>query len=514
MPLLGLDIGTSGTKALLVDEGGRVLAGATAPHTVQRPAPGHSEQDAAKWYAAAGKATRAVMKEAGLGKDQVKAIGLSGQMHGAVFLGDKKKGARGADLVPLRPAILWNDHRAVPQCGDIEDAAGGREKLIAKTGSPALPGFQAPKVLWVREHEPDVWAATKKLLLPKDYIRYRLTGELVAEPSDASGTGLYHVKKRRWHTKLIKKLGLDPALLPECAADSHSPTGGLTASAARSLGIAAGTPVVGGAGDQAAGAVGMGVVQTGLASATLGTSGVVFAHADRFEADPGGRLHTMCHAVEGSWCVFGCMLAAAGSLAWWNGAVAKDTPVEELMKEAEKAGASATDGLYFLPYLTGERCPYPDPAARGCFIGLDPSHDRGAMTRSVLEGVSYGMAVQVLLLRERLKLPVDRLRMAGGGSRSPLWRQLLADAAAAPAVLTNAAADAPAYGAALLAGIGAGVWGLAAEATAGIEETDRLEPDPAAVKRQARRLEQHGRLYEALQDEFPRLPAGVGHGGV
>ena len=323
MPLLGLDIGTSGTKALLIDEDGRVLAGATAPHTVQRPAPGHSEQDAAKWWTAVGKATRAVMSEAELGKDQVKAIGLSGQMHGAVFLGDKKKGARGADLVPLRPAILWNDQRAVPQCGDIVDAAGGRKKLIAKTGSPALPGFQAPKALWVREHEPNVWGLTKKLLLPKDYVRYRLTNELMAEPSDASGTGLYHVKKRKWHKKLIQKLDLDAELLPACAENSHSTTGVLSASAARSLGIAAGTPVVGGAGDQAAGAIGMGIVRAGLASATLGTSGVVFAHADRFEADPGGRLHTMCHAVEGAWCVFGCMLSAAGSLAWWNDAVAK-----------------------------------------------------------------------------------------------------------------------------------------------------------------------------------------------
>ena len=509
MALLGLDIGTSGTKALLIDEDGRVLAGATAPHTVQRPRPGHSEQDAAKWVTAAGKATRAVMSEAGLGRDDVKAIGLSGQMHGAVLLGAKKKNARGADLVPLRPAILWNDQRAVPQCGDLEDAAGGREKLIAKTGSPALPGFQAPKALWVREHEPKVWEKTRKLLLPKDYVRYRLTGELVSEPSDASGTGLYHVKKRRWHRKLIGKLGLDADLLPPCADDSHSPTGGLSASAARSLGIAAGTAVVGGAGDQAAGAVGMGIVEPGLASATLGTSGVVFAHADRFEVDPHGRLHTMCHAVEGAWCVFGCMLSAAGSLAWWHDAVAADEEVEGLMKEAEKAGASATDGLYFLPYLTGERCPYPDPDARGCFIGLDPSHGRGAMTRALLEGVGYGMAQQVRILRDALGLPVDRLRMAGGGSRSPLWRQILADAAAAPAVLTNAAADAPAYGVALLAGVGASVWSSAGEATAGIQENARLEPDEASIKRHARRLGQHARLYEALKPEFPRLPAGL-----
>ena len=505
MPLLGLDIGTSGTKALLIDEDGRVLATASAPHTVQRPAPGHSEQDAEKWYTAVGKATRAVMAEAELEKDQVKSIGLSGQMHGAVLLGDKKKNARGADLVPLRPAMLWNDQRAVPQCGDLEDAAGGRAKLIQKTGSPALPGFQAPKALWVREHEPKVWDRTRKLLLPKDYLRYRLTGELVAEPSDASGTGLYHVRKRKWHRKLISKLGFDADLLPACVGNSHSPTGGLTAGASRSLGIAAGTPVVGGAGDQAAGAIGMGIVETGLASATLGTSGVVFAHADRFEVDTRGRLHTMCHAVEGAWCVFGCMLSAAGSLAWWKEAVAEGVNADDLIKEAEKADASATDGLYFLPYLTGERCPYADPDARGCFIGLDPSHGRGAMTRALLEGVSYGMAAQVRMLREALGLEVDRLRMAGGGSRSQLWRQTLADAAEAPAVLTNAAADAPAYGVALLAGVGVGVWASAAEATAGIEESGRLEPDEAASKRHTARLEQHGRLYAALKPEFPRL---------
>lgn len=510
MALLGLDIGTSGTKALLIDENGRVLASATAPHTVQRPAPGHSEQDAEKWYTAVGRATRAAMNEAELGKNDVQAIGLSGQMHGAVLLGDKKPNARGANLVPLRPAMLWNDQRAVPQCGDLQDSAGGRKKLIAKTGSPALPGFQAPKALWVREHEPEVWERTKKLLLPKDYVRYRLTGELVTEPSDASGTGLYNVAKRRWHKKLISKLGLPSDLLPPCADASHTPTGGLSAGAARSLGIAAGTPVVGGAGDQAAGAIGMGIVQAGMASATLGTSGVVFAHADRFEADPGGRVHTMCHAVEGAWCVFGCMLAAAGSLAWWKDAIAADTAMEALLQEAE--AASPADGLYFLPYLTGERCPYADPAARGCFIGLDPDHGRGAMTLALLEGVSYGMAAQVKLLREALGLPVDLLRMAGGGSRSPFWRQTLADASAAPAVLTNAAADAPAYGVALLAGMGVGVWSSAAEATAGIVENSRIEPDAAAVTRHAARLDQHGRLYEALRPEFPRLGTGAGHG--
>ena len=499
MALLGIDIGTSGTKTLLCDKRGRVLATATAAHTLETPKPDWSEQDPAQWWSATRKAVKAVLKKAKLDGAKVTGIGLSGQMHGGVFLDD-------AGAV-LRPAILWNDQRTGAQCVQIEDAAGGRRKLIGMVGNPALTGFTAPKMLWVREHEPRVWKKTRRVLLPKDYIRFRMTDTYATEVSDASGTLLLDVKKRRWNTALMKRLDLDPALMPECF-ESHVVSSHLSDAGAKALGLKAGTPVVGGGGDQAAGAVGAGVVARGIVSATLGTSGVVFAHSDEPTYDKHGRVHTMCSAVDGKWCVFGCMLSAAGSFQWYRDTFAPkasfDTLVAEATEEAHLPGGDM-DGLHFLPYLTGERCPYPDPDARGCFIGLRRGHDRGAVTRSVLEGVTFGMADQVRIMADEMGIAMKTIRLGGGGAKSPVWRQLQADIYGRPVATVNAE-EGPAYGVALLAGVGTGVWRSVPEACrAAIGETERRTPQRKMSTHYKQKHGTYTRLYHALAPEFAGL---------
>lgn len=502
--LLGIDIGTSGTKTLLCDHRGTVMATATAEHGISSPQPGWSEQDPLQWWDATCKATKAVLAKAKVRGDQVTAIGLSGQMHGSVFLAD--------DEVPLRPALLWNDQRTAAECAEIESKAGGRKKLIGMVGNPALTGFTAPKILWVRRHEPKVYEKTKHILLPKDYIRFCMTGEYATEVGDASGTLLLDVKKRAWNRKVLDLLAIDPALLPACF-ESHVVSGTLHRSAAKALGLKEGTPVVGGSGDQPAGAVGNGIVNAGVVSATLGTSGVVFAHADQPTYDPSGRVHTMCHAVEGKWCVFGCMLSAGGSFQWFRNHMAinelaeakkkKVDPYELLIAEAAKA-APGCEGLFFLPYLTGERCPHPDPNARGGWIGLTARHNRAAVIRSLLEGVTFGMA-DALQIMDGMGISIKTVRVSGGGARSAFWRQLQADIYNKRVATINAQ-EGPAYGVALLAGVGTGVWKDVPEACkAAIGETETLKPDAARARLYAKHHEQYQRLYDALRDEFARI---------
>src|SRR4051812_1961387 len=440
--LLGIDIGTSGTKTLICDEDGKVLATAMAEHPISSPKPGWSEQNPEDWWQATIKATKAVLKKAKLNGTDVGGIGLSGQMHGSVFLGDGEKA--------LRPALLWNDQRTAEQCAEIESKAGGREALIELVANPALTGFTAPKILWVREHEPKVYGRIKHILLPKDYIRFRMTGEYATEVSDASGMLLLDVVNRKWSDKLLSLLDIDKSLLGKLH-ESQEVTGTLHAHAARSMGLSEGTPVVGGAGDQAAGAVGNGIVTTGIVSATLGTSGVVFAHSDQPTRDPKGRVHTMCHAVPGKWCVFGCMLSAGGSFQWFRNHLAegevlearrgKIDPYELLIDEAKTAPAGSeglvflpyltrercphphpyellideaktapagSEGLFFLPYLTGERCPYPDPYARGGWIGLTARTTRAMMIRSLLEGVTFGMR-DALEIMKSMNIPISQV---------------------------------------------------------------------------------------------------------
>ena len=504
--LLGIDIGTSGTKTLLCDYTGLVLATATATHDISSPNPGWSEQDPLQWWDATCKATKAVLAKAKIKGDQVTAIGLSGQMHGSVFLAD--------DHTPLRPALLWNDQRTTEECAEIESKAGGRKKLIGMVGNPALTGFTAPKILWVRRHEPKVYAKTKHILLPKDYIRFCMTGEYATEVGDASGTLLLDVKKRAWNKQLLSLLKIDAALLPACF-ESHVVSGQLNKAAAAKLGLKEGTPVVGGSGDQPAGAVGNGIVKAGIVSATLGTSGVVFAHADKPTYDPSGRVHTMCHAVEGKWCVFGCMLSAGGSFQWFRNHMAlselaearkrKCDPYELLIEEAAKAKPGC-EGLFFLPYLTGERCPHPDPNARGGWIGLTARHNRASMIRSLLEGVTFGMN-DALAIMDGMGINIKTVRLSGGGARSDFWRQLQADIYSKTVATINAQ-EGPAYGVALLAGVGTGVWKNVPQACENaIRETETRKPDAGRAKMYAKHHAQYQRLYAALKEEFAGIAA-------
>ncbi len=507
--LLGIDIGTSGTKTLICDARGQVVATATALHDISSPKPGWSEQDPQQWWAATCQATRAVLKKAAAKKVKpvdITGIGLSGQMHGSVFLGDGEK--------PLRPALLWNDQRTGQQCAEIEAKAGGRAKLIEMVGNPALTGFTAPKILWVRQHEPRVYEKTKHILLPKDYIRFCMTGEYATEVGDASGTLLLDVKKRAWSQQALDLMKIDSALLPQCF-ESHVVSGKLHAAAARALGLAAGVPVVGGSGDQPAGAVGNGIVNAGIVSATLGTSGVVFAHADKPIYDPQGRVHTMCAAVEGKWCVFGCMLSAGGSLQWFRNnmamdevALAKKKKVDAymLMDQQAAEAEAGCEGLFFLPYLTGERCPYPNPQASGGWIGLTARHNRSHMIRSVMEGVSFGMA-DALEIMDGMGLDIKTVRLSGGGARSPLWRQMQADIYNKPVAIINSE-EGPAYGVAILAGVGTGVWKDVPQACkAVIRETVKRKPNAKLAKIYAAHHQQYQRLYRALEPEFAGIAA-------
>lgn len=502
--LLGIDIGTSATKTLLVDTRGRVAASATADYPCEAPRPAWSEQDPAHWVRAAARTARACLRKAGRG--EVLAIGLSGQMHGSVFL---DRGGR-----VLRRAILWNDQRTAAECDEITRLAGGRRRLIAMVSNPALAGFTAPKILWVRRHEPRIWDRTVKVLLPKDYVRLRLTGEYASEVSDASGTLLLDVKRRRWCRPLMSRLGLDADLMPACY-ESPEVTGVLSAEGAKLLGLPKGIPVVGGGGDNAAGAVGNGIVRRGVVSASIGTSGVVFAHADDPETDPEGRVHTFCTTVPGKWHVMGVVLAAGGSLQWYRNTLCelqvaearrKDVdPYELIIAEASRAPVGS-HGLYFLPYLTGERTPHADPHARGCWIGLSNMHGRAELARSVMEGITYAMRDSLEIIRS-MGVPVRQIRVTGGGARSRFWRQMQADVYG-QAVHALAASEGPAYGAALLAGVGAGVWATVPEASkAMVRTTGVMRPKAAARKGYNARYANFQQLYRSLRKDFATIAA-------
>ncbi len=502
--LLGIDIGTSGTKTLLCDLEGTVMATAMAEHPISSPRPGWSEQDPRDWWTATCKATKAVLKKAGVKGAEVQGIGLSGQMHGSVFLGD--------DETPLRPALLWNDQRTAEQCQTITDKAGGRERLIELVANPALTGFTAPKILWVRENEPRIYGKTRHILLPKDYIRYCMTGDYATEVSDASGMLLLDVAKRTWSDKLLGLLDIDKALLGTLH-ESPEITGTLHRAAAKAMGLVAGIAVVGGAGDQAAGAVGNGIVAPGIVSATLGTSGVMFAHSDSPTRDPQGRVHTMCHAVPGKWCVFGCMLAAGGSFQWFRNNLAGEEmaaakrknvdPYTLLIEQAKKAPAGA-EGVYFLPYLTGERCPHPDPLARGGWIGVTTRTGRAELIRALLEGITFGMRDALEIMGE-MEIPIKQVRVSGGGARSAFWRQLQADIYGKPIVQTNAG-EGPAYGVALLAGVGTGAFkSVEAACRSAIEQTEKIAPDRKSAAMYDRHYAIYRKLYGDLKERFAEI---------
>jgi len=504
--LLGIDIGTSGTKTLLIDARGRILASVTVEYPAYAPRPAWSEQVPEDWWQATTRSIRLALHAAGVKGDQVAGIGLSGQMHGSVFLDKRGK--------VLRRAILWNDQRTGAECQEITRAAGGRRALLAMVSNPALTGFTAPKILWVRNHEPRIYEKAAKVLLPKDYVRYRLTGEFATEVSDASGTLLLDVKNRRWSRQLLGLLKIAPDLLPPVY-ESPEVSGRLTRQAAAATGLVEGVPVVGGGGDQAASAVGNGIVRRGVISATMGTSGVVFAHADHVETDPQGRVHTFCHAVPGKWHVMGVVLAAGGSLQWFRNTLCQDLvraakrkkvdPYEQITAEA--AGIPVgSHGLYFLPYLTGERTPHADPNCRAAWIGLSNMHTRAHMARAVMEGATYAMR-DCLEIIQGMGVPVREIRVAGGGARSVFWRQLQADIYR-KSVWTVSSAEGPAYGVALLAGVGTGVWKSVPEACdATIKTLKETAPDRAAVRRYDALYPEYRRLYASLADNFRRIAA-------
>ncbi|MCJ7701757.1 MAG: xylulokinase [Anaerolineales bacterium] len=490
---IGIDSSTTATKTLLMDAAGKIISVASSEYTFETPHPLWSEQDPALWWQATIHSIRAVLADSGLSAVQIKGIGLTGQMHGLVLLD--------ADGQVLRPAILWNDQRTIHQCETIRDRLG-RQNLIEITGNDALTGFTAPKILWVKDEEPEIYARVCHILLPKDYVRYKLTGEYAMDRAGGSGTILFDLHARTWSPQVLAALEIDPAWLPPTF-EGTQVTGTLTREAARTTGLEAGTPVMGGGGDQAAAAVGTGAVEEGLVSLSLGTSGVVFATMDRPAIEPQGRLHAFCHAVPHKWHLMGVMLSAAGSLRWHRDTFAPNLDFNPLVAPADGIPAGS-DGLLFMPYLTGERTPYPDPLARGGFIGLTIRHTLPHLTRAVLEGVSFGLRDSFELIRAAGLSGITQVRVTGGGARSPLWLQILADVLNVELV-TLSSEEGAAFGAALLAATGAGVFqDVPSACKAVIQITGRTAPG-ADVQPYADFYPLYQQLYPALSPTFNAL---------
>ncbi len=488
--VLGIDSSTTATKAILVDEKGAVVATAAASYGYETPQPLWSEQSPGLWWDGATESIRRVIDETEVRPEEIEAVGLTGQMHGSVLLDAEGK--------VIRPAILWNDQRTGTECDEIRHRVG-RERLIEITGNDALTGFTAPKLLWVQNHEPENWARVRHLLLPKDFVRHRLTGEYAVDVADGSGTILFDLRARTWSPEVLDALEIDPGLLP-ATYEGPQTTGTVTADAAAATGLAEGIPVVAGGGDQSANAVGVGAVSPGIVALSLGTSGVVFAATDGPSIEADGRVHAFCHAVPDRWHMMGVMLSAAGSLRWFRDTVAPERSFEELVAGAAEVPAGS-DGLFFLPYLTGERTPHPDPFARGAFVGLTVRHDLRHMIRAVMEGVAFGLRDGLDLMVGAGVAQPTQIRASGGGTRSPLWRQILADVLDADIAVVGTEEGA-AYGAALLAGVGAGWFTSVDEAVGSI-----IQVDPVASPSADREIyaESHARfagLYPALAPTF------------
>ena len=491
--VLGIDASTTATKAVLVDEAGVVRGIGTAEYAFSVPRPLWSEQEPRLWWDGTVAAVRAVLASTGTSGADVVAIGLTGQMHGAVLLDSA------GDV--LRPAILWNDQRTGAECDAIRRAVGP-ERLIAITGNDALTGFTAPKLVWVRDHEPDVWRRIAHVLLPKDYVRFRMTGDYAVDKADGAGTLLFDLAARDWSAEVLAALAIDPAWMPRTW-EGPEITGLVSAGAAELTGLRPGTPVVAGGGDQAANAVGVGAVVAGRMALSLGTSGVVFATTERPLFEPAGRVHAFCHAVPGRWHMMSVMLSAAGSLRWLRDAVAPDVSFGDLVAQAAEVPAGS-GGLWFLPYLSGERSPHPDPLARGAFVGLTLAHDRRHLTRAVLEGVAFGLRDGLdLMVAAGMPAP-DQIRASGGGTASDLWRQILADVLDAEIATVNTTEGA-AYGAGLLAAVGAG-WYASVEdaASALVTATPVAAPGPDAPG-YAEAHVIYRDLYPALAPSFHRM---------
>lgn len=488
---LGLDVGTSGSRALLVDASGRVRYSFTAPHKeMQMQRPLWAEQDPDDWWSASQIAIRGVLHATGIDGRSVSAIGLSGQMHGLVLL-DKR------DQV-IRPALIWCDQRSQHQV-DFINSQLQPDSVLKNIANPMLTGFTLPKLLWVRDNEPDKFASVRKMLLPKDYVRFKLTGEFATDVSDASGTGLFDVVHRKWAKAMASALGIDTGILPE-AYESSEVTGGVSSVASETTGLAAGTPVVGGGGDQAASAIGNGIVEPGTVSCTIGTSGVVFAYLDQPAYDPQGRVHTFCHAIPDAWHVMGVTQGAGLSFQWFRSRLASDAGYDDLTAEATLSPAGA-HGLFWLPYLMGERTPHLDPYARGAWIGLTAKHQRRDLVRAILEGVCYSQKDGLEIIRQLGAHPA-LVRLSGGGAKSPFWHQLFADIFNTRVAILETQ-EGSAYGAALLALIGTGEYGGARDVCRrAIREVSVKEPEPQAVDFYKAHYEVYRSLYPGLKSAF------------
>jgi xylulokinase len=493
----GIDVSTTATKALLIDEQGVVISVASKQYPFDTPYPLWSEQQPDLWWQGTIASIRRVLTNSGVDPSAIKGIGLTGQMHGLVLLDEERQ--------VLRPAILWNDQRTSAECDEIRDRIG-KEELVRITGNDALTGFTAPKILWVKNNEPELFRRVRYILLPKDYIRLRFTGTFATDRSGGSGTLLFDLKQRNWSNHVLETLGFDPSWLPPTF-EGPEVTGELSSGAAEAVGLPAGIPVIAGGGDQAAQAVGVGAIEPGIVALTLGTSGVVFASIDEPMIEPEGRLHAFCHAVPGKWHLMGVMLSAGGSLRWFRDTFAKDVEFNELIGNAEDIPVGS-EGLLFLPYLTGERTPYADPLARGAFVGLTVSHTLDHMTRAVLEGVGFGLRDSFELMKRPGLPDIGEVRISGGGARSPFWRQILADIFQVDLTQVNTTEGA-AYGAALLTAVGAGTFSDVEEACRNtIQITGRTDPGPDNARYETIYPLYRG-LYPSLRPTFNAIGSGT-----
>lgn len=502
--LMGIDVGTTGVKIVIIDEKGNTVKTKTVEYPLITPKPGWAEQNPYEWWEATKSGISKILKETKIKGEQIKGIGLTGQMHGAVFL-DK-------DNNVIHPAILWCDQRTKNECEEITQLVG-KEKIFEITCNPVLTGFQAPKIIWLRKNKPEIYKKVRKILLPKDYIRFCLTGEFATDVSDASGTSLFDVKKRNWSDEILEKLEIPKDYLPK-AYEGTEITGYIKKDIAEITGLKENTPVIAGGGDQAAGGVGNGIVEEGLVSVTIGTSGVVFAHSEKVVVDPKGRLHTFCHAVPGKWHLMGVMLSAGGSFRWLRDnlcqeeikeAKKKEVDPYEIMTEKAKDVPAGCEGLIFLPYLTGERCPYPDPNARGVFFGLSLKHTKAHIIRSVMEGVTFGLRDSIEIMKE-INLPIgEKLRASGGGGKSKLWCQMMADIFQRDIVRLYSE-EGPSYGTAILAGVGVGIFKDVKSACKElIKEKDIFKFDKEKVKIYENYYKIYRELYFALKNSFDNL---------
>ncbi|WP_310222471.1 xylulokinase [Paenibacillus qinlingensis] len=499
---MGLDLGTSAIKCILVDEAGTVIGSHSVEYPLYQPHPGWAEQQPEDWWQATIAGIQGLLATTGVEASSVAGVGFSGQMHGSVFLDEAQQ--------VIRPALLWCDQRTAEQCAYIK-ATVGEAELGRLTGNQALTGFTAPKLLWLRQHEPEHYARVRHLLLPKDYVRLRLTGAFGMDMADASGTLLLDVAHRSWSQTVAERLEIPLEWLPPLY-ESGDIAGHLLPEAAALTGLAPGTPIVVGGGDQACGAVGVGVVRQGIASVALGTSGVVFVHDDTYQADEAYRLHSFCHGVPGKWHRMGVMLAAGGSFQWWRNHFASEElqraqqegkDVYEILTADAATAPLGSEGLLFLPYLSGERTPHPDPKARGAFIGLNLRHQKSHMTRAVLEGITFGLRDSMELIRES-GIEVTELRVNGGGARSPFWRQMIADIFGIAVVTVNST-DGPAYGAAIMAASGVLQVEIPKLCEDWIQVTDRVEPNLVNQQKYEAYYQVYRSLYPTLQSTFHQL---------